>query len=705
MSVFVAHPANALEHHSVKFRPDIQGLRALAVFAVVLDHANLLRVHGGFSGVDVFFVISGFLITSLLLDDLTRFHRIRFTVFYARRAARILPAATIVIIATAVASIFLLGVLQSRNVFSDSVWAAFFVANIHFANIGTNYFLAGSATSPLQHFWSLAVEEQFYLVWPGLIAIVAFVMRARHRRDQVPRFAIGSTLGVLFAGSLYFSIAQTASNPTSAYFSTLDRTWELALGALLAVALPLITRMPTLLKVTLAWSGLAAIFLAAFLYTAATPFPGYAALLPAGGSAAVIAGGAGLSYGGAHHLLSAKPLRFTGDISYSLYLWHWPILVLGADYLGPSDTAPVRVALVALAFVLAALSYFALENPLRRAKLLLRRAWHGLALWPIALASIIVVALLATPAVPFAAATGPVANVDVTRAVARAVAAGEADARIPHATSPSLAVAATDSVDLGDCSAYLHLTEKVCQLGDSKGKSTVVLFGNSHSAMWAPGLAKMTRSEHWKFYPLVKEACSYEEYTGLRPGLSPKGHCALWYHWALHQIKLLHPSVIIMGSYTATQYWRVGETAAVEQVKALTPRFILLSDTPTLRPLNCQNEARSTQPACVWPAGCLTKAGATQASCLWHETSAKVRLQTMTADIAAAANVQYLNITPWFCDVRLCPSVINDLIPTYDGGHLTPQFSNYLATALARSLNLAGNDVSQPVPEVLANVR
>ncbi|MEO9180721.1 MAG: acyltransferase family protein, partial [Acidimicrobiales bacterium] len=630
MSVFFAHPTNALEHHSVKFRPDIQGLRAVAVLAVVLDHANLLRLRGGFSGVDVFFVISGFLITSLLLDDVARFHRVRFTVFYARRAARILPAATAVIIATAVASSFLLGVLQSRDVFSDSVWAAFFAANIHFANIGTNYFFSGSATSPLQHFWSLAVEEQFYLVWPGLIAFVALVVRAKHRRDQVPRFAIGSTLGVLFASSLYFSIVQTASNPTGAYFSTLDRTWELALGALLAVALPWITRLPASLKVTLAWAGLTAIFLAAFLYTAATPFPGFAALLPAGGSAAVIAGGAGLSRGGAYLLLSSKPLRFTGDISYSLYLWHWPVLVLGADYLGYSDTLVVRVGLVALAFALASLSYFTLENRLRRAKLLLRRAWHGLVLWPIALALVIVVALLATPAVPVAAATGPAANVAVTEAVARGIAAGEANAPIPHATSPSLAVAASDNVDLGDCSAYLHLTSKICQLGDPKGASTVVLFGNSHSAMWEPGLAKMSHSEHWKFYPLVKEACSYEEYTGLRPGMSPTNQCTLWYRWALRQIKLLHPNVIIMGSYTGSSYWRIGETATVHQVRALTARFILLSDTPTLRPLSCQTESGTTQRDCVWPAGCLTKAGATQASCLWHETSAMVQLQTQT---------------------------------------------------------------------------
>ena len=674
-------------HASANFRPDIQGLRALAVGIVVLDHARIPGLSGGFVGVDVFFVISGFLITGLLLGDLAKHQKVRFLTFYARRAARILPAATVVIAVTAIASYLILGVLQARTVGVDSVWAVFFAANIRFAAAGTNYFAATSnATSPLQHFWSLAVEEQFYLVWPALLGLVAFsVRRVRATRGlalHVPRATIAVLLGCAFAGSLFLSVTQTVASPTAAYFSTIDRVWELSLGAMLAVALPWLGQLPRISKIVLSWSGLAAVLVAATTFTTHTLIPGYAALLPVLGCAAMLVGGIGLTRGTASGLLSIRPLRFIGDTSYSLYLWHWPILILGADYLGARDTIAVRVGLIAGALAVSALSYYGLENPLRRAKLLLARSWHAMVLWPLAVGAVLFVGLVAAPAVPFSSATGPVKAVPVPTAVATAVAAALSQAPIPHATSPSLAVAATDHVDLGACSAYRMLTSKICNYGDHKGTRTVVIFGNSHSVMWVPAIAKLAKFEHLRFYPVVKEACGYDTYTDVVPGLSPKNQCTQWYHWALTQIKRLHPDVIIMASYTATRYWLAGETTAITQLKPLAPRFILLSDTPTI-------------PS---PANCLTTTGATQKSCLWPESD-KVRTHdTQSAAIAAAARVQYLDITNFFCNAAsLCPSVINGLIPYYDGAHLTPQYSTYLASALAHALNLSGPNVITPV--------
>ena len=348
-----------------KFRQDIQGLRALAVGIVVLDHAHIPGFSGGFIGVDVFFVISGFLITGLLLGDIAKHARVRFLNFYSRRAQRILPAATVVILATCVASIALLGIIQARSVLVDGVWAVFFGANVHFASVGTNYFAAAVSTSPLQHYWSLAVEEQFYLVWPAALGIVAVVFRRKGIVGHVPRLPIALTLAVVGGLSLYLSVVQTASNPKAAYFSTFDRTWELAVGALLAVALPWLGKIPTALRSALSWSGLVAIVTAALFFTASTPMPGYNALLPVLGCAALLVGGIGLPRYGAHSLLSIRPMRFLGDISYSLYLWHWPVIVLlTGDTTGLSGIELLGARLAVMLGASCA-SYYLIEHPLR----------------------------------------------------------------------------------------------------------------------------------------------------------------------------------------------------------------------------------------------------------------------------------------------------------------------------------------------------
>jgi peptidoglycan/LPS O-acetylase OafA/YrhL len=652
-----------------------------------LDHAAIPGFNGGFIGVDVFFVISGFLITGLLIGDVAKYSKVRFLNFYARRAARILPAASVVLVGTALASVAILGILQARSELADSVWAVFFAANIHFAAIGTNYFAANTGISPIQHYWSLAVEEQFYLVWPAVIGIVAFAFRGRgdkHVKGRVPRIPLAVLLSVVGGASLYLSITQTSANPAGAYFSTLDRVWELALGALLAVAIPALSKIPGAVKSVLSWAGIAGILAATFLFSASTAIPGWKALLPVLASGAVLVGGIGAPKGGAHRLLSLRPFRFIGDISYSLYLWHFPILILGAAYLGKSDTLGVRFALIGGATGVATLSYYGLENPLRHARILLKRAWHGLVLWPVAVGAVLTVAVLAAPTVPFvaasAAATTAAAQVPVATAIADAVAAGQANAAIPSATTPSLLSAATDSENIGACSAYNKLTSKICEYGDPTGTKTVVVIGASHSTMWVPAIAAAAKADHWKFFPVVKEACGYEDYTDTAPGGNPNNTCAEWYKWAKVQIAKLHPNVIIIGSYTDTKYWARGEATIIAQLKPLTKRVILLSDTPWIPE----------------PAGCLLKPNVNQGSCLWQERSSRVQAAAQTKAIAGAAHVNYIDVTPWFCDAGLCPSIINDIIPYKDGAHVTPQYATYLGTAMTVALNLNGASTIQP---------
>jgi hypothetical protein len=301
-------------------------------------------------------------------------------------------------------------------------------------------------------------------------------------------------------------------------------------------------------------------------------------------------------------------------------------------------------------------------------------------LWPVAVGAVLAAVLLATPTVPFVAAIGPVKAESVATAVRDAVITGQNNTATPRATTPSLLTAATDSENIGGCSAYGKLTSKICEYGDPTGTKTAIIFGASHSTMWLPAIAAAAKADHWKLFPIIKEACGYDTYTNVIPGGNPNNTCAEWYKWAKVQIAKLHPNVIIIGSYTDTKYWARGEATIIAQLKPLTKRVILLSDTPWIPE----------------PAGCLLKPGANQGTCLWQERSSRIQAAAQTKAIAGAAHVNYIDVTPWFCDDGLCPSIINDIIPYKDGAHVTPQYAKFLAPAMTSALNLNGSTSITP---------
>jgi peptidoglycan/LPS O-acetylase OafA/YrhL len=340
-------------HRSESYRPDIEGLRGIAVLLVVIFHAGPFGVTGGFIGVDVFFVISGFLITGLLLRERERAGRIDVGAFYARRFRRLLPAATIVIIATLIGSLFAVAPLDLPRVAVDGASAALWVSNIRFATQG-GYFAVPGEPSPFLHFWSLSVEEQFYLFWPVLLLLVTRLPR--------PRLWAGVVLAVITAASFAASAWMTEAAPDWAFYLLPTRAWELALGGLVAVALPWLVRGGRAFGL-LAWAGLAGVLWAGLTYTGDLPWPGTAAALPVLATVALVLGGH-LRWGPAA-LLGVAPLRFTGRISYALYLWHWPLLVLPAWALGEELSVPLRLVLVGVAFAVAAASTIAIEEPIR----------------------------------------------------------------------------------------------------------------------------------------------------------------------------------------------------------------------------------------------------------------------------------------------------------------------------------------------------
>ena len=352
-----------------RFRPDIEGLRAVAVGLVLLFHGYGNPVTGGFLGVDVFFVISGFLITNLLLAEQIKKGRVSVPGFYARRVRRILPASALVVVCTVVATYHYLGFIGGNEIATDAKWTAVFMANIRFALVQTDYFGSQLPPSPLQHMWSLGVEEQFYLVWPSLFVLLLVIVGGLRHRN-----ALAATLMFIIGASFAWSVVQTAANPTWAYFSPLTRAWELALGALVAVLAPVIGRLRTGWPTELmAAAGLIGIALSAFIIDPSTPYPGSAVAFPVVSTALVIASGCASVNTVVGRALSVRPMQWVGARSYSLYLWHWPLLIIAARYAGDGLSIAQNTGLLVLAVIASALTYRLVENPVRRSQFLASR--------------------------------------------------------------------------------------------------------------------------------------------------------------------------------------------------------------------------------------------------------------------------------------------------------------------------------------------
>ncbi len=673
------------------------------MLAVVLFHAGFPGVSGGFVGVDIFFVISGFLITGLLLRDVTSHGRIRLARFYGARARRLLPASVTVLVATAVASAALLAPLQARSVLGDAIACALYVGNYRFAVQGTDYLAADAPPSPFQHYWSLGAEEQFYLLWPALIIATVWLVHriSRHRTNKVrPPYVM--VLAVVAAVSFAISLAWTHTLPSWAFFSLPSRAWELAAGGLVALTTNRWRHLSGRAASIAGWGGLTLIILTCMVLGEKTPYPGTAALLPVLGTALVIGVGCAVPDAGVGRVLSQPLMRVIGRVSYSWYLWHWPVLLLAPPLIGHPLGLGGRLAAVALSFVLAVLTLGLIENPFRFARPIKQSAARSLALGAAvtAIAVCVSVVLLAANPTPVGHGTAaaavtanppgpPVSGADphdpvaqMTAQIQAAVAASAAVRAIPSNLSPTLAAAAGDkpTVFLNGCvRSWQEVGQAECASGDTASPTTVALVGDSHAAMWDPALEPVAEQRHWRLETLGKVTCPLMDLPITSPYLGREyTECEQWRSDIVSRLQKERPRLIVLSmsrrygaDFGFTSYdpaWLAGLNRLVTRLRSTGAAVLVLGPIP---------DPRSTVPACL--SGHLDDALA----CSPRRPDA-VNDTGIAAEAAAttAAGGQYADLTTLFCTADRCPVIVGNSLVYRDDNHVTIEYAQALGPVL-----------------------
>ena len=663
------------------FRLDIQGLRAIAVLLVVLYHAHVPGITGGYVGVDVFFVISGFLITAHILREVAETGRVALGAFYARRVRRLLPAALVVVLTTLVVARLWGPALQVRSTAWDALWTSGCALNVRLASEGVDYQQVSGPVSPFQHFWSLAVEEQFYLVWPLVILLTVLLARRFGRR------ALGAVLFVGVGGSLFLSATLTQSSAPLAYFSAQTRAWEFGVGALVALAAARMPRVPGSLRLLAAWTGLLLVVGSALVFDDSTAFPGIAALAPVLGCALVIAGGTGVAVrGGAGGLLGRRPLQLVGRVSYGWYLWHWPVLVLAALVLGQDFSWIRNVELSVLALWFAALTYVIVERPTQRGRLAPRR-WLGRGVLMSTVAA--GAALLVVATAPLIVGNGAFAapldlRTDPQSTLTAALTAASSNRAVPGNLTPTLEKANGDvpETESGCHLGFLQVDQGPCVFGDPQGSHTVVLFGDSHAQQWQGALDAAAKSKHWRLVSWTKAACPVAATTIVNPSLKRAyTECDTWRTATVARIRALKPDLVIVsqsdsvpGRTVSNDHWAAATLDTMRQLTAGGRHVEFLADTPYPRAdvPTCVSEHLADVRTCQ-----VVRAQAYHASALYTD-----RHRQVVATLEQA-RLSVVDPVGWICSGTTCPVIVGDTLVYRDDSHISNTYSTELAPLVA----------------------
>ncbi|HLL66773.1 MAG TPA: acyltransferase family protein [Micromonosporaceae bacterium] len=699
-----------------RFRPDIEGMRAVAVILVVLYHAGITALGGGYVGVDVFFVISGFLITTKLFGELSTSGTVSVTRFWARRATRLLPASVLVLVSTLIAAWLWLPPTRFPSISMDGITAALYAVNWRLAMQGVDYLNVGAPPSPLQHFWSLAVEEQFYLLWPLLLLALVPLVRRRTASRPGPtgsgpaRAPIVVALLVVGAASFAASVLQTREAAPWAYFGAHTRAWELALGALIALGAAELARLPRVLAAAATWLGLAAVLTAAVWYTDATPFPGYVAALPVLGAGLMIAGGCAFPALGVGVLFRYRPFQEVGRLSYGWYLWHWPVITIAPVALGRPESVRLNLALAAASLVLAVVSFRLVEDPLRTSPTLRAFPRRGISFGLALSASAAVLAVVGgqlpmhlrpggQPDAEAVAAAGTAAGdpratvadaADPAAALAGLLQTAAASLTAPARLRPPLERAAADLPRVYRDGCHLSFdTDKVnrnCVYGDVGARTTVVLFGDSHAAQWFPALERIAKDRRWRLISYTKSACPAASVPVRQGELKrPYTECERWRDRALTAVRAMNPAMVVFANLNTDfgglvdasadpdQTWIDGWLVSVNRVRQAGTKVVVLSDTP-FPPANVP-DCVSTNLADV------TRCAHSQAAAL-----AQPRRRSLLAEAATLAGATVVDPAPWFCTATICPVIVGNVLVYKDASHISTAYADLLAPVLAARL-------------------
>jgi peptidoglycan/LPS O-acetylase OafA/YrhL len=697
---------------ATRFRVDVQGLRALAVLLVLVYHAGLPFLPGGFVGVDIFFVISGFLITSQLIRGIREHGRVDLVDFYGRRARRILPAALLALVGTVSLTLAILPRSRWDAIATEATGSVFFVVNWIFGQSSTDYLRQDEAASPLQHYWSLAVEEQFYLLWPLMLILVLFLARRLHARQDrhgggparpgpgaslavlQRRLIVGAAL-VLFVLSLLHSMHLTTADPGIAYFATTTRIHELAVGVLLALFATQLANLPHSLAVLLGWLGLAAMIGAGVGFSGATWFPGASALVPTLGAAAVIVSGlGGRDRSGANAVLSVRPLTWIGDISYSLYLWHWPLIVM-ATYLFDGLPWHVGVLTAALSVLPAWASYRWVEKPFQRWSYV-KPAWKAIQVGLAASLVVIVgtVSLGVYSSRPAAEATGweqPTYQKALQRAQSDEQAARVGGELLQRDAAAALAQGPPDGLlpgvqDVEDDKAEVYGRECVqgrtdaeplaCTFGPDDADFRVALIGDSHAAHWLPAVNRLAAENGWQVQAFLKTSCPMTTGRVMMEDAVFR-ECAQWNAAVSEEVGSGGFDLVLTSSshYEAPE----GESVADGFADAWSRygeeglRVGVIIDPPL--PGRAVNECIETAPE-TYVEECAFEAAESPRSGSADQEQA----------LEATSSATPVDLTAGICPGGTCPPVIGNVIVWRDSNHLTATYAASMAPWLGEVL-------------------
>jgi peptidoglycan/LPS O-acetylase OafA/YrhL len=605
--------------------PQIQALRALAAGLVLIYHAKWFD--GGYIGVDIFYVISGFLITGILVRELDAKGRISLGAFYARRTKRLLPASFVVVIVTGVTALILLPVSMRQTLGKDLIAAATYISNFLFALWENDYQNLNSTPSPYIHFWSLAVEEQFYIFWPLFIFILFRI--GKHR---------AVVYGVLttFIGSFLFSLYLTERAPIWAFYILPTRAWELAAGALL-VFLPELKKFRPLVALI----AFVAICFATYIFDETTPFPGIAALAPVIATVFLLA--SRTQWPPVINLIAqSRVTQWLGAISYPLYLWHWPVLVIPAIYMGSDLNLVQTVLLLGLTVLLAGLTHRYVETPMRNATMSNRRVLR-----------LAVVATILSIVLGFSTYSQYSNNVS-----------------IGGGTTYSLDEIRSKPINNND-GCHIHIRQTVsprCEYGDISSKKTIVLYGDSHAAQWLPALDLIGKKRGIKIVSLTKSACPSAEVIKELSSQYDVDDCQAFRDSSVARINRIKPLAVIltgMQPFTAPYsdedarpWWLAGETKVFNRIKSATQFPIYLTDTPL---------PQVDIPDCL----------------VAGRGAACDKARPIAGEVAPG--LIPINPTPWLC-TDTCPAIVDGIIAYRDKSHLTVEMSKHLSRELEIAL-------------------